>query len=953
MKFIIPFILLVAFTALWAQEEDVQDTFPPCLDSVANAFLDSAFYYTGTTRLDTEFEKKWAADTLFRLSVVDRFLDHPLDLPDSIDAWNRFLLDQRDTVSSIIPWLFKYINAPFPEADIALLQELDTFDYDLPKPYLKAVQVLLGSFQAAEKHIDKMLEDISEAALDSLLMLLPTFWTDSEDTLVDSLTCYFLDFLGHECDTSQDISLDSLYEMIYKIDLKQLGLATAYILAGIEKAIDYLQDGFIMSTPEKPVKLESKWGTILVGTMGIDLYGDATIILDPGGDDVYKGRHACGVIGHQPFGVVIDLGGDDLYDSYKQPFSQACGVFGVGALFDLGGKDIYSCTHYGQGAGLFGSGILYDAEGDDTYTGGVYVQGCGNFGIGALIDKEGEDGYRSFAYAQAFSGPKGFGILLDYEGSDQYFSGGKYSHAPLAPFDYHSFAQGFSIGWRPDVSGGIGLLFDREGNDTYSAGVYSQGVSYWYSLAMLVDNAGNDVYTSVWYPQGSGIHLSVGALVDRAGNDIYVSPQGPGQGSAHDYSVGFFSDYRGDDIYVIDGGNGTSLTNSFALFLDRNGDDLYAKRYQRSSNWAFARGARGTGSLGFFLDLEGPDHYSDNSFADNQHYWFQEDIGFGLDVKGDPFPDPVQELAEEIAAEEPDSDRTIRDIFNDASEWGVGSAKEKADKAFQELLDSAETAAKYICEEQLNTKSGLRLRTIEHFAGKKPELMQPCLFKALHDEDKRRRGNAIYLFGEMQDTAAVDSLLPLLKVKETRISAISALGKIKDTSAVMPIMEWKEEERQSARYMVARALADIGDPRAIQVLMDFLSDDYLTIRIAAQIGLTNMHEHTFDKLLHTAVNTDKPAQLHILRAITQACLKMEKAEDEDPEEVEARFAEARKVILPLLEDKDPVIRGHALRVFTVVGGEETLQLLKQKYELESNRFVRAMYKTILKQELGF
>ena len=28
---------------------------------------------------------------------------------------------------------------------------------------------------------------------------------------------------------------------------------------------------------------------------------------------------------------------------------------------------------------------------------------------------------------------------------------------------------------------------------------------------------------------------------------------------------------KADDIYLIDGGNGTALTNSFALFLDRNG----------------------------------------------------------------------------------------------------------------------------------------------------------------------------------------------------------------------------------------------------------------------------------------------------------------------------------------------------------------------------------------------
>ena len=62
----------------------------------------------------------------------------------------------------------------------------------------------------------------------------------------------------------------------------------------------------------------------------------------------------------------------------------------------------------------------------------------------------------------------------------------------------------------------------------------------------------------------------------------------------------------------------------------------------------------------------------------------------------------------------------------------------------------------------------------------------------------------------------------------------SALGKIKDTSSVLPIMKWKKDKREAARYMVAKALDTIADARYIPTLLDFLDDDYMTVRLAAQ-----------------------------------------------------------------------------------------------------------------------
>jgi hypothetical protein len=117
-----------------------------------------------------------------------------------------------------------------------------------------------------------------------------------------------------------------------------------------------------------------------------------------------------------------------------------------------------------------------------------------------------------------------------------------------------SFGQGFGLGVRSEkdnhgVPGGIGMLVDKESDDTYLADYFAQGASYYYGLGILEDRSGNDQYISGRYSQGAGIHSSVGVLIDRQGNDFYYSSFGVAQGMGYDFSVGYFEDERGDDRY--------------------------------------------------------------------------------------------------------------------------------------------------------------------------------------------------------------------------------------------------------------------------------------------------------------------------------------------------------------------------------------------------------------------
>lgn len=364
---------------------------------------------------------------------------------------------------------------------------------------------------------------------------------------------------------------------------------------------------------------QSKWGKVVIGGTGPNTYeGDDFIgIIDLGGDDVYRGRVACGIglEGKAPISFVLDLSGNDRYEGGD--FTQGFGFLGVGILHDLGGgNDYYSAGFCAQGCGLCGYGELYDDGGNDQYRADSGAQGAGCFGYGQLTDVAGNDTYYGARYVQGFAQVMGVGVLTDGAGNDTYYAGGKYLHQPLWNDHYQSLSQGFSIGNRNDAGvgtgGGVALLLDEgDGNDFYSADIYGQGSSYWYSLGFLVDTGGNDVYTLGQYGQGAGIHLSSAGLFDLKGNDAYTMTIGLGQGSAHDWAVGWQIDRAGNDVYQGNG-QGMGLNFSVGILLDCAGDDSHS---------AIGDGSIGKGSnndISLLLDLAGSDTYGPKEIKDAQ-----------------------------------------------------------------------------------------------------------------------------------------------------------------------------------------------------------------------------------------------------------------------------------------------------------------------------------------------
>jgi hypothetical protein len=382
--------------------------------------------------------------------------------------------------------------------------------------------------------------------------------------------------------------LEPLVALEQRIDDARLARARSLFLEATARFVRSLRTPGMRFPP--PQQFQSAIGLVIVGSPGADRHpADAALIIDPGGDDVYARAPAMG----GAISVVVDLGGDDRYEGSD------VAVHALAALVDIAGDDTYITTGAGLGAAIAGVSVLADLDGDDTYESGVFAQGAGVFGTGALLDRRGHDRYRLRAFGQGYGGTGGLGLLWDQAGDDSY-------HADGLPDPYKrggglSFAQGAASGVRDALGGGFGILRDDAGNDRYRIELFGQGTGYYFALGMLWDQAGDDEYSAVRYAQGNGVHQAVGVLRDESGNDRYALGVGVGQGMGLDAAVGVLYDGAGDDHYRANAlAQASGTANGFGLLVDETGANIF-EMSDHPLAWGHAQWFRSLPTVGVLL----------------------------------------------------------------------------------------------------------------------------------------------------------------------------------------------------------------------------------------------------------------------------------------------------------------------------------------------------------------
>ncbi len=928
----------------------------PSLEPTEIGLIKKCLNFYSVSEEELSFEKKWATDSTFLLKRVANSLDRPLWLPFYLDSTILRLAELEEGFSKA-----------FEREGFALLQEILLMVNRTAKSFAGELEPQFGIMRFPQKVTwQKVIALLSPEEFDYLLYFSPDLFSDEEDTSDD----YLKGFLHKEFNRqmkfdSTKMPFDSFFTVVQKVKWEDI-LASS--LADLNKFSDYLTRRLIPTASETKKKNlgqeisgvkgkvyfyeENEWGKVVIGSEEDNLYYDEfNIILDFGGKDIYYSRN--GTIGglSANFSIIIDLRGNDLYHSEK-PFSFAGALFGTSLLIDLKGDDIYRATEYSLGSSLFGLGILIDFEGNDSYEGKTATCGFAFYGLGSLFDLKGNDTYRAYNFAQGFGSTFGYGCLADFSGEDIYYAGGKFYHSPLLEKDFRSFAQGFAMGFRPDAGGGIGLLYDKKGNDFYNGDVFCQGTSYWYALGMLYDGEGNDKYSATQYSQGAGIHLASGILVDREGDDNYYSRFGPSQGEGHDLSVGIIVDKKGNDFYYCSGGQGIGLTNSFGLFLDSEGDDSYLTR-EREFGQGGANLARGFGGFGIFLDLQGNDIYPKDSKAKENTYFFQGFYGAGCDIKGEKRKEKEKEEIE--ISPEGLTNKPIAEIFKGASVWEVGSARKRVPLYRKELIKRDTIAINYIFKEKIGTKNSLELRAIQELCESLPEKVKPYLFKYLRDDRRQARANVIYLLGVIKAKDAVDSLILALKDKRNRPRwIISALGDIAKIDSIVPkedstirakitpvILNHLNDKSEPTRISATVALGKIKEEKAIKSLIEKLSDKIFTVRQAAENSLFEMGEKAIEPLI-LELKTKTPS-LSVIRVLGKIAGSLK-----DDKEILKKMI--RKELIPFLTSPQYQVRLTAVEALANYQDEWTKNLLKERLEEETEPIVLDRLKSALSPE---
>ncbi|MGB0647910.1 MAG: hypothetical protein ACPGQS_12080, partial [Bradymonadia bacterium] len=272
--------------------------------------------------------------------------------------------------------------------------------------------------------------------------------------------------------------------------------------------------------------------------------------------------------------------------------------------------------HRGEQSPLF----LLDTGGADVYRLPVGATSSAQHPVSVAIDLAGHDTY-------GFPGSTEVGLYPPLAAAD---TAGRYDGQhpqigdAIGPMSLSTVArQGAGIL-------GVGVLYDRLGNDRYLSHKLSQGAGI-FGMGLLLDENGDDVYVCEQGCQGAG-SFGLGVLVDESGNDQYVTVQ-HAQGFGYIKGLGLLLDGDGDDHYeaILGDPEFGGVVMIYPSAQNANSNASFAQGAGFGRRVADSSGVFASGGFGALVDEgTGTDVYRADIFAQATAYWF----GIGLLADG-------------------------------------------------------------------------------------------------------------------------------------------------------------------------------------------------------------------------------------------------------------------------------------------------------------------------------
>ncbi|MDD4737385.1 MAG: HEAT repeat domain-containing protein [Kiritimatiellae bacterium] len=829
---------------LYLPADETTATHPSICPPETVSALEEALAARGMTFFDFTFEKDIATPTQ-ALTIARTVLQDPMQLPVLADESLAALTSSEP--AAFWRWAGELLDAeshPYTPGHVPAGTELS-----FPSRLDPVLSQTLAQFTISLLSVQTTVEDAfatiptEDRAFASAYRLVGLYdAADTPEIRPKLLQCGIsATLLDHLIDREEELDPRPAFEpfsaVLEKMDYASLMNAAQELEAAIN-TLDAQLDS-VTHWPEEPLVITTPAGNLRIGTLGNDLHNDPsfTLIIDPGGNDQYLNTGGANGLLARPLSVILDRSGNDFYDD-SALLGAGSALWGLAYLHDAGGDDIYRAAHAGQAAALFGIACLHDTAGNDLYTAGIFAQAAAIAGVARLEDLAGNDTFNLACAGQAYAGVAALAALVDRQGNDVYIAG-----RTLTDYDRHwknhlSLAQGFATGIRPFTGGGVAILLDESGNDTYTADVYAQGVGYWYAMGFLLDLDGHDTYRLHEYGQGCGVHLAAGLLADLNGRDVYTA-HSLAQGAAHDYAVGMLFEQAGNDTYTASHyAQGRGINNALGLLVDTRGEDAYFARQPEACQGAgHYADIREYDSLSILLDQADVDVYS--SGASNGVATLRPDFGLIYDVSTNR---PIASDVPVDSLDPPDlTNATLDKLMILAGRYGNTEERRVArEAAYQQLKTRGAPALEYLLHHANSDNMWYAIYAHRIVRESDAEATAPALLRvAANSTNAPVCKSAILLLGLHETPEYAPRIADHITNEITAGATMRTLGKWHITNEVDRIIPYLQNTNERKRIIAINALRDIGETNALQQVIPLLSDPFFTVRQAAERALTS------------------------------------------------------------------------------------------------------------------
>ena len=279
-----------------------------------------------------------------------------------------------------------------------------------------------------------------------------------------------------------------------------------------------------------------------------------------------------------------------------------------------------------------------------------------------------------------------------------------------------------------------------------------------------------------------------------------------------------------------------------------------------------------------------------------------------------------------------DAPRSMDDLWREATLWEVGSNTEKVPAARKALIARGAETLAWLVPAKLDTKDTLVTRALSVIVtGIGATASQP-LRDALTSDIANVRRNAADLLGQLGDASSAPAIARLLEDTETRGGALTALGALKSREsvpAIAALLARTDGVKERERVLAASTLGGIGGDDAQAALQRTLSDERAQVRWAAQLALEKIAAAA-PLVPLTLSRANGPARLHAIAALGNI-----------------GDVSAAPILLPLLRDSVPQVRGFAAEALGRLKRAEDASALRDALTRETDAFARGKMESAL------